>query len=344
MFRVEYFGYQRDKEFLNIFLEYVGGGSLESLLNLYGGLKEKIISNYTKQILEGLEYLHTNKIIHRDIKAANILVNKGVCKLTDFGASKQIFGSIGKEKFNSFIGTPYWMAPEVVMQKGHGRFADIWSLGWTVYEMLTGLPPFADKNEYAALFTIAQEWSPPKYPDGISDELYHFLDWWFQRNPTDRCNVYELKRHPFILQEDFVEETCWILKGGLTKLDQEFIKGNKDALKSTQNTSANIQTEDTKSIEVKPSSSKNIFLQSSKSIEETPVSKAQIQVIYQLVEQGKLQLNDAMKILPRSEVQKILVMYKKISQEETTKTNQINKNHNFKRDKRGIYIFYEITK
>lgn len=128
IFRVEYFGYQKDKNYLYIFLEYVGGGSLESLLNLYGGLKENVIANYTSQILDGLEYLHTNKIIHRDIKAANILVNKGVCKLTDFGASKDIFGSLGKIN-NSFIGTPYWMAPEVVTQKGHGRFADIWSLG-----------------------------------------------------------------------------------------------------------------------------------------------------------------------------------------------------------------------
>lgn len=81
---------------LNIFLEYVGGGSLSSLLNIYGWLKESVIANYTSQILEGLEYLHANKIIHRDIKCANILVNKGVCKLTDFGAAKEIYGSIGK--------------------------------------------------------------------------------------------------------------------------------------------------------------------------------------------------------------------------------------------------------
>ena len=67
------------------------------------------------------------------------------------------------------------------MQKGHDRFADIWSLSWTIYEMLTGLPPFADKNEYEALFKIAQEWSPSIYPEGISDELSHLLDWWFRK-------------------------------------------------------------------------------------------------------------------------------------------------------------------
>lgn len=234
------------------------------------------------------------------------------------------------------------MAPEVVMQKGHGRFADIWSLGWTVYEMLTGLPPFADKNEYAALFTIAQECSPPKYPEGISDELYHFLDWWFQRNPTDRCNVYELRRHPFILQDDFEEENCWILKGGLTKLDQEFIKGNKDAISTKQNSSTSVKAEESNFIESRPLSSKNIFLQNPKPAEEAPVSKAQIQVIYQLVEQGKLQLNDAMKILPRSEVQKIVLMYKKISQEETSKATQLNKKPQFNQNKRGIWLIANV--
>ena len=85
---VAYYGAAKEENKINIFLEFVGGGSLEATLREYGSLKEKIIKKYTKQILSGLEYLHYSKIIHRDIKAANILVNKGVCKLTDFGASK----------------------------------------------------------------------------------------------------------------------------------------------------------------------------------------------------------------------------------------------------------------
>lgn len=85
---VAYYGAAKEENKLNIFLEFVGGGSLESTLKEFGRLGEKIIKKYTKQILSGLEYLHYSKIIHRDIKAANILVNKGVCKLTDFGASK----------------------------------------------------------------------------------------------------------------------------------------------------------------------------------------------------------------------------------------------------------------
>jgi serine/threonine protein kinase len=168
---VAYYGSQKVDDKLNIFLEYVGGGSLETVINEYGSLSEKIIKKYTKQILEGLEYLHFKKIIHRDIKAANILVNKGVWKVTDFGASKQIIGNINAEKFKSFIGTPYWMSPEVITQQGHNRFADIWSLGCTVYEMLAGRPPWADINEFAAMNKIAKGEEPPKYPDTTSPEL-----------------------------------------------------------------------------------------------------------------------------------------------------------------------------
>lgn len=153
---VAYYGSHKEGDQLTIFLEYVGGGSLESALKEYGGLSERIIKKYTKQILDGLEYLHYKKIIHRDIKAANILVNKGVWKLTDFGASKKILEDIKQEKYKSFIGTPYWMAPEVITQQGHGRFADIWSLGCTVYEMLTSKPPFSEFNEFAAMSNIVK--------------------------------------------------------------------------------------------------------------------------------------------------------------------------------------------
>lgn len=173
---VAYYGCDKVDDKLYIFLEYVGGGSLESALKEYGGLSEKIVKKYTKQILDGLEYLHSQKIIHRDIKAANILVNKGVCKLTDFGASKMILGDINSEKFKSFIGTPYWMAPEVITQKGHNTFADIWSLGCTVFEMLAGRPPWSDLNEFAAMNAIVRGDKAPAYPENISEELVDFLN------------------------------------------------------------------------------------------------------------------------------------------------------------------------
>ncbi|CAI2381809.1 unnamed protein product [Moneuplotes crassus] len=227
---VDYFGYQKETNVLNIFLEYFGEGSLESLLNLYGKLREPVISNYTKQILQGLEYLHSNNIIHRDIKAGNILVKQGICKLTDFGASKEIYEKMGKQ-IDSFKGTPYWMAPEVITQKGYGRFADIWSLGCTVFEMLTGAPPWSEQNQYAVLFQIANESRAPDYPDDISDELRDFMDCCFKKEPTERCNIYELLHHPFILQEECDVEDYNILSNGLTIADDRWLQESQNELK-----------------------------------------------------------------------------------------------------------------
>jgi len=135
---VTYYGSERDKEFLKIYMEFVDGGSIASLIKTYGPFSENIAARYTKQILEGLEYLHYHNVVHRDIKGANVLVTRnGIVKLSDFGSAKRI---CSYEK--SMIGTIAWMAPEVIAAKGYNWFADIWSLGCTVFEMLTGKPPF----------------------------------------------------------------------------------------------------------------------------------------------------------------------------------------------------------
>lgn len=117
--------------------------------------------------------------MHRDIKAANILIrDDGKCQLADFGSSKKIIESKKAEIMKSFCGTPYWMAPEVIKQTGHNRFADIWSLGCTVYEMIAKEPPFYEKNKqvFKVLTKIAQVTEPPRYPKGISAALKDFLD------------------------------------------------------------------------------------------------------------------------------------------------------------------------
>jgi len=118
-------------------------GSLQSVIEKYAPLSENLVALYTKQILQGLEYLHFHKVIHRDIKGANVLVDrKGICKLADFGTAKVLLEK--DDQLNSLTGTANWMAPEVIQQSGYGRYADIWSLGCTVYEMLTGSPPWAE--------------------------------------------------------------------------------------------------------------------------------------------------------------------------------------------------------
>ena len=92
------------------------------LLSRYGKFQESLIKIYAKQILEGLEYLHVHNVIHRDIKGANVLVDSnGICKLADFGGAKKIYND-ANGIFNSLKGTPYWMAPEVIKQSGHGRY------------------------------------------------------------------------------------------------------------------------------------------------------------------------------------------------------------------------------
>ncbi|KAG9528404.1 MAP kinase-like protein, partial [Aureobasidium melanogenum] len=143
---VQYLGSNSDDSHLNIFLEYVAGGSVATMLVNYGSLGEPLIANFVRQILSGLAYLHSKDIIHRDIKGANILVdNHGSVKISDFGISKRVEASsllvppTGKRTGPrvSLQGSVFWMAPEVVKQTAYTRKADIWSLGCLIVEMFT---------------------------------------------------------------------------------------------------------------------------------------------------------------------------------------------------------------
>lgn len=205
---VQYLGTEKTEDNLNIFLEYVPGGSIASLLGKFGPLPEAVVRKYTKQILQGLNYLHQNKFMHRDIKGANILVDgQGTVKLADFGASKKIenLATIGSGS-KSMQGTPYWMAPEVIQQTGHAQPADIWSLACVVIEMFTGKPPWVNGNNQngdyvAAMFKIASASTPPPFPDSLSPEARNFLTLCFNRVPRDRPNAARLLQHPFVVNQ-----------------------------------------------------------------------------------------------------------------------------------------------
>ena len=198
---VRYIGTEKTSKVLNIFLEYVPGGSIASLLANFGPFQESVVKLYTKQILMGLEYLHKNSIMHRDIKGANILVdNTGLVKLADFGASKKIeeLVTVGSGA-NSVKGTPYWMAPEVITQSGHGREADIWSVACTVIEMATGRPPWSHcGSQVSAMFHIAKSKGPPLIPNELSEDCRDFLYLCFNRNWRERPSATALLNHPFL--------------------------------------------------------------------------------------------------------------------------------------------------
>ncbi|EGR29143.1 hypothetical protein IMG5_162460 [Ichthyophthirius multifiliis] len=144
---VKYYDFEICDDKSDIILEYIPSGSLRRLLNKKGKFDEYTTAMYTKDIVNGLIYLHNNQIIHRDLKAANLLFDSsGMIKLTDFGTATQQnyiqnYENIGSYN-KSLKGSPNWMAPEVILRTGHTFSADIWSLGCLVIEMLTGIPPY----------------------------------------------------------------------------------------------------------------------------------------------------------------------------------------------------------
>ncbi|CAO2040538.1 unnamed protein product [Urochloa humidicola] len=191
---VQYFGTDKEGGKLYIFLELVTQGSLAALYQKYH-LQDSQVSAYTRQILNGLLYLHQRNVLHRDIKCANILVDaSGLVKLADFGLAKEM--SILSQARSS-KGTVYWMAPEVAKAKPHGPPADIWSLGCTVLEMLTGKVPYPDMEWTHALLKIGRG-IPPEIPDTLSEDARDFIKKCVQANPNDRPSAAHLLEHPFV--------------------------------------------------------------------------------------------------------------------------------------------------
>ncbi|PWA91236.1 cysteine oxygenase/2-aminoethanethiol dioxygenase [Artemisia annua] len=191
---VRYLGTDTDDGKLYIFLELVTKGSLAKLYQKYH-LGDSQVSAYTRQILSGLNYLHERKVVHRDIKCANILVDtSGSVKLADFGLANAL------NDIKSCKGTPYWVAPEVVdnrAKKGYGLAADIWSLGCTVLEMLTRKIPYYHLEGMQALFRISRG-EPPEIPNTLSAAAQDFILKCLQVNPNDRPTAAQLLEHPFL--------------------------------------------------------------------------------------------------------------------------------------------------
>lgn len=186
---------------LYVYMEYVPGGSIESLIEKFGAFPEDLTKVYARQILCGLKYLHDANIMHRDIKGANVLVsNDGQVKVSDFGASKEIEElTQGDEGMRGTLtGTPLWMAPEVVLEKGYGKASDVFSFGATVMEMLTGKPPNAHLKNFAALVRHWDREQPVAIPSTLSPVAVDFLERCLRIDPAARPTVDELLEHPFV--------------------------------------------------------------------------------------------------------------------------------------------------
>lgn len=192
---VKYHGFVKSVENLYIILEFCENGSLHTICKNFGKFPENLVSHYTGQVLQGLLFLHEQGVIHRDIKGANILTTKeGLVKLADFGVATKQAGPTE----SSVVGSPYWMAPEVIELSGATTASDIWSLGSTVIELLDGKPPYHKLAPMPALFRIVNDDHPP-LPEGISPLVRDFLMQCFQKDPNLRVTAKKLLKHPWIV-------------------------------------------------------------------------------------------------------------------------------------------------
>lgn len=191
-----------DMKSIDVLLEFVPGGSLKTILTKYGALEVDVIKNYSKQLLLGLNYLHENQIVHRDLKSANILISSnGILKVSDFGSSRK-FEDIEGHISKSLRGSPYWMAPEVVNREGHSYPADIWSFGCVLLEMASGKPPWSNlsNDSKEVLHLISKDNSYPDIPQTDS-MLRSIISLCLIRDPHDRPTTKQLLSMPFFFLE-----------------------------------------------------------------------------------------------------------------------------------------------
>ncbi|KAG6637641.1 mitogen-activated protein kinase kinase kinase 18 [Carya illinoinensis] len=207
---VEYIGfdvsYEGNKPMYNLWMEYVPGGTLYDAIQRHQGrLDEAMIRAYTKQILQGLEYLHANGLVHCDIKSRNILIGKEGSKIADLGCAKLV-GKVagnGDSSMSALSGTPMFMAPEVARGEEQGFPADVWALGCTIIEMATGSSPWPEMNDpVSVLYRIGFSADVLELPRWLSEKAKDFLSNCLRRDPRERWTATELLEHPFLAEND----------------------------------------------------------------------------------------------------------------------------------------------
>ena len=217
---VQYLGCEKKEFSISIFLEYIPGGSVGSCLRKHGKFEEPVVSSLTRQTLCGLAYLHREGILHRDLKADNILLDfDGTCKISDFGISKRSTNPYNNDITNSMQGSVFWMAPEVIraqsqilttdsqeaMTKGYSAKVDIWSLGCVVLEMFAGRRPWSKEEAIGAIYKLGSLNQAPPIPDDVSSVVgpaaISFMYDCFTIDPGDRPTAETLLRAPFCFSD-----------------------------------------------------------------------------------------------------------------------------------------------
>uniref|UniRef100_E1BHE1 Serine/threonine-protein kinase TAO3 n=2 Tax=Bos TaxID=9903 RepID=E1BHE1_BOVIN len=243
---IEYKGCYLKEHTAWLVMEYCLGSASDLLEVHKKPLQEMEIAAITHGALQGLAYLHSHALIHRDIKAGNILLTEpGQVKLADFGSASMASPA------NSFVGTPYWMAPEVILAMDEGQYdgkVDIWSLGITCIEMAERKPPLFNMNAMSALYHIAQNDSPTLQSNEWTDSFRRFVDYCLQKMPQERPTSAELLRHDFVRRDrplrvliDLIQRT----KDAVRELDNlQYRKMKKILFQETRNGPLNESQED----------------------------------------------------------------------------------------------------
>lgn len=221
---VEYFESYLVADKLWCVMEYLGGGCLTEILEQYETypMEEKHIARVCREVLKALEYIHGFHRIHRDIKSDNILIGSdGSVKIADFGYAAQLTQQ--KQKRNTIVGTPYWMAPELIRGLNYDQKVDVWSLGIMTMEMAEGEPPYMEFPPLRALFLITTKGIPPlQNSNKWSAEFQDFVKKSLDKNPAARGSSSEMLQHPFLKKACSGEELVSLVESVRKKQAESF--------------------------------------------------------------------------------------------------------------------------